>query len=228
MNVQTMQMDPRVAKIHYQDYHRKVLEHREVRRQAIAAKGRELGKEIGRVRLEKTRLEHEDEELMRAYKAMAAGARILNLPSVLKAAGVTSDTFAPKLALARADWKECYFDCPGESAWFHEERNVYNRKPGARMIRVSRECYPRETWNTYWRRENRKPDYPLRAIVPLVPVHLRPARLEEFHILWDAVWTLAPPADPLLLKRVSETIFVVVAQWDLTPLEQAILEGRIG
>src|SRR5258708_4807132 len=42
------------------------------------------------------------------------------------------------------------------------------------------------------------------AIVPLVPVHLRPKRgLENYHILWEAEWTRVVPRDPMLLRRIG-------------------------
>ncbi len=232
MNVSTMQMDPRVAKIHYQDYHRKVLEHRAERRRLLHERGRELGAEIAAARIERTRIEKEDEELMRAYKAMAAGQRILNLPKVLKAAGVQKDTHFPALAIARADWKECHFLVDYGAAWFLEANglpwNTSQRRPGPKIIRVSQACYPAETTNTYWRGQQKLSSYPIKAIVPSIPAQLRPSNLGEHFILWDAEWKAVPPADPMLLRKVSETIFVVVAMWDLTPLEQSILEGRIG
>jgi len=223
MNVQTMQMDPRIAKIHYQDYHRKVLEHRDERRRA-------LSEQIARARVERSRLEKEDEELMRAYKAMAAGARVLNLPHVLKAAGVQPKTHLPALAIAGVDWVQCHFRIEQGLGVFSEAWGGMPWKvtKGWKGVRVLGTTYPAETTNTGWRRTNRLAGYPIKALVPTIPAHLRPSSTDGLFILWEAVWEPAPPVDPLLLKRVSETIFVVLAQWDLTPLEQSILEGRIG
>lgn len=65
-------------------------------------------------------------------------------------------------------------------------------------------------------------------MVPSVPVWLRPeGHLSEYHILWEAEWEVAPPVDPILLKYVSGPMYAVIAQWDLTPVERAVLEGRI-
>lgn len=230
MNVQTMQLDPRVAKIHYQDYHRRVLEHRAERRRIIAAKGHDIGAEIRKARIERTRLEREDEELMRAYKAMADGARVLNLPHVLSRAGVQSKTHLPALAIAGADWKECHFRIERGLGVFSESSfglPGWKIPKSWRGVRVLQTTFPAETFNTHWRSQNNLAPYPVKALVPAIPAHLRPSSLEGIYILWEAVWTPAAPVDPLLLKRVSETIFVVLAQWDLTPLEQSILEGRL-
>jgi hypothetical protein len=74
------------------------------------------------------------------------------------------------------------------------------------------------------------------APVPDIPFHLRPAEkdLEKYFILWEvAEWRevyMPPraPGDPLLLERIAHPIYVVVAQWDLTELEQRLLEAFRG
>lgn len=43
----------------------------------------------------------------------------------------------------------------------------------------------------------------------------------------EAQWRPVPPVDPFLLKHLGGTLYVVLAQWDLTPLEQAVLAGRL-
>jgi hypothetical protein len=43
------------------------------------------------------------------------------------------------------------------------------------------------------------------------------------------VWRPAPPVDPMLLRRIGlADLWVVLAAWDLTPVEQAALAARIG
>jgi hypothetical protein len=41
------------------------------------------------------------------------------------------------------------------------------------------------------------------------------------------VWEYVPHPDPILLKRLSGSLFVVLAAWDLTELEQKVLKGRL-
>lgn len=66
------------------------------------------------------------------------------------------------------------------------------------------------------------------AVVPIVPPRLHPrAALSNYHILWDAIWTPAPPKDPMLLRRLAGHLYAIVAIWDLTSLEQAVLRGRL-
>jgi len=47
--------------------------------------------------------------------------------------------------------------------------------------------------------------------------------LDRFHILWEADWHLDPPQDPALLRRLMGDLWVVLAVWDLTSLERAVL-----
>ena len=79
-----------------------------------------------------------------------------------------------------------------------------------------------------WRREA------WTAMVPIVPPKHRPpgsSTLASYLILWEADdWTWAklpaPPRDPALLRSIGGDIYAVLAQWDLTPLEQMVLSGR--
>lgn len=65
-----------------------------------------------------------------------------------------------------------------------------------------------------------------RARVPFIPPQHRPRfRLDRYHLLWDAVWEQALPVDPLLLKHLDGPFYAVLAAWDLTPLEQAVMRG---
>jgi hypothetical protein len=173
---------------------------------------------------------------MHAYKAMSVGARILNLQTVLKHGGVTQGQHLPKFAVARADWKHCWFNIESGRAIFSREQYGYSRGWGSSLkfkrdqaLVVDRETFPAETTNTHWRTENKLQRYPIKSIVPSVPVHLRPldVDLSRFCILWEVTWDLSPPADPFLLRQISDHFFVVVAQWDLTLLEQSVLELRV-
>jgi hypothetical protein len=235
MNIPIIEMDQGAANKAYRDYRRSVLESRAARRANLREQGHLLGKTIRMLRSERSRMEREDEELMLAHKALAAGQRLINLPQVMRTAGVQLETFLPALAIARADWTDCFFRVENGVPYFNDtrdigyaarHRSIYGTTDKTRVVRLTGSVFPRETVDFTWR-WSRKLYYPVQAIVPSVPPHLRPAKLGTYFILWDAVWTPAPPADPLLLKRVSRDIFAIVAQWDLTPLEQSILEGRL-
>jgi hypothetical protein len=40
------------------------------------------------------------------------------------------------------------------------------------------------------------------------------------------VWDNTAPVDPMLLKKINDNFYVVVAQWDLTELERSVLGQR--
>ena len=45
------------------------------------------------------------------------------------------------------------------------------------------------------------------------------------HLLWEPRWERRPrpPGDPALLKHLAGPLYAVLATWDLTPVEQAVL-----
>jgi hypothetical protein len=64
------------------------------------------------------------------------------------------------------------------------------------------------------------------AVVPIVPPQYRPKfKLSNYHILWEADWKRVP-VDPILLKHLGGSLYAVLASWDLTEIEQAVLRGR--
>ncbi len=64
--------------------------------------------------------------------------------------------------------------------------------------------------------------------MPIIPVHLRPKRgLVNYHILWEAEWTKTYPADPYLLRRFGGDAWLVVAGWELTDVERAVMSQRV-
>jgi len=67
------------------------------------------------------------------------------------------------------------------------------------------------------------------ALVPTPPLNLRRARgLANYHVLWDAEWTRIAPSDPFLLRRIGRAdMWLVVAMWELTPVEKAALATRL-
>jgi hypothetical protein len=72
------------------------------------------------------------------------------------------------------------------------------------------------------------------AMVPIVPPKHRPPKsstLASYLVLWevdDWRWHSVPrpPGDPALLKHLAGDLYLVLATWDLTELEQLVLSGR--
>lgn len=153
----------------------------------------------------------EDREIQQIYRRIAAGFTVVRALASITAAGL-NEAGQPKLAICRADDRE--IDCGiWQDAVIFTPRNVYSRSrdrrftvgiPGANSS--TRNC---------------------RAIVPLIPVHLRPkADLSNYHILWEAEWR-GVPVDPYLLRRFAGDAWLVVAAWDLTPVERAVMAQRL-
>ncbi len=235
MHVETVSMDPRIARIHYNDYRKSCKEARLRREEELREKASELGKSLGKTRVEKTLLEKEDEHLLQAYRHLSRGETILQIHQVLAKAGLNAKKL-PNFAVCRADAKWCTLEWHSHTGvrlpYFiphNEDRPQWSYKAKKSDI-----CMPRnfdrmaELSDSKWRETHSYPQLPARCMVPTVPVHLRPKNLEAYHILWEAEWEKAPPIDPILLKRVGDDspFFTVVAQWDLSPLERQVLDGR--
>lgn len=240
MEVQMLSMDPRIAAIHYKDYRKKVRQHREERlKKAISlnTEGNQLRRQSAK---DISLIEKEDVIMMASYREMAKGQRILNVANAIRGAGLCSEKFLPKLAIARANWEHCHLRFDNGSvnnvvfsaeAWVQTTwRSDANRRYLApkRVIPFLSSIFGAELTNAEWRKGRNLPVADKqRAAVPAIPAHLRPAGdLEEFFILFEAEWDKHAPPDPLLLKHVGGHMYSVLAQWDLTDVEKAVLEGR--
>lgn len=201
MQTVTIQKDRWRARDEYQQY-----------RKAVRVRRSSLKSDLER------RLWDEDEALRRAHLELARGFKVLDLAATMKQAGVFFATSLPKFAIIRADQTECF--CRVERSGvchFHPSRG-YTIGVGPKNLhfRFREGIFPPV-----------REELTGRAMVPSVPPSLRPAGdLSRYYILWEAVWTREPPADPLLLKRLSPNLFSVLAAWDLTDLERAALNSR--
>lgn len=67
------------------------------------------------------------------------------------------------------------------------------------------------------------------SFVPMIPAQVRaqvgPIDLSKHFILWEADWTDVPH-DPYLLKHCGGELYAILAEWDLTDLERAVMAGR--
>jgi hypothetical protein len=167
-----------------------------------------------------TRHRAEDEEIMRGYKWMSQGKQLIALTDAMRQGGVEPTTGLPRLAIARADaeWVHCQLR-PNGAAVFSVERFPLRQNIAADKVHdLPQGTFDRsgigQTWQT------------AQAMVPLIPPALRPAAdFRNYHILFEAEWKRIPPKDPALLKHVGGDLYVVLATWDLTELERAVLGG---
>jgi hypothetical protein len=175
-----------------------------------------------------------DRAVMRGYKEIAKGHQLLQLSEALRIGGVEERTWEddhwqdgkyvrrtfagtfPRLAISRADARHVF--CSGiqrdGTVIFTADDRWSRRK--ADEVRAERVFDEPESRNTRHHR----------AIVPTIPPPLRPPhKLSGYHILWEAEWDLQAPVDPALLRHLGGDLYAVLAVWDLSDLEQAVLGG---
>jgi len=160
----------------------------------------------------------EDREILRGYRALARGQQVISLQAAIGSGGV-DDRGLPRLAVCRADARWCYTEgvAYDGSVTFRMDRISVTRDD-RRRLKLPPGTLParrRIRWQTF------------AGMVPTVPPPLRPAgSLAGHHILWDVTWQEMPPEDPALLKHVGGDLYAVIAVWNLTELERAVLSGR--
>lgn len=169
---------------------------------------------------------HEDEQIMRGFKALSQGKRLLHLAQTIKAGGTETRPHwsrtveLPRLAICRAHAEWCWvatgFD--GSCAFYETDewvspfaRKNVRRLPAGTLGDSNQSCHRK-----------------FRAMVPVVPAGLRPGHhLRNYHVLWEAEWDACPPVDPYLLKHIGGDLYAIVAHWDLTELERAVMTERM-
>ena len=157
--------------------------------------------------------------IKKIYRELSRGKRVINVDEAIGDAG-PNDEGLPCLAIARADQKFCRLECywtprTGSRISFgHSDRHGRLVRP---RIVPERALSPRFTSAPLQFK-------PTRAIVPMIPPNIRPSgNLSKYWILFEAEWKPIPPVDPILLRHISGPFFVVLAQWDLTEVERAVL-----
>ncbi len=154
-----------------------------------------------------------DWEIERIYRAISKGRTVLSLNQAIPAAG-TDAMGRPKLAVMRADQVTCVCDYGSSSAVIF--RNSHSRSKAA-------EWY----FEIPWPNRPVSRGWSAQALLPRIPPQHRPMQgdLASYHILWEADWTDIP-RDPYLIKRIGKDAWVVLAAWDLTDVEVAVLRSH--
>ena len=153
--------------------------------------------------------------LKKAYYAIKQGKQILDIYKAFEQAGTFPDGY-PRLAIARAHMMKIQY----RTASWSSSGGFYS--PDGINAQVA---LPNFGWQQHLL--NRE------TVVPLVPAEYHPnSDLKNYHILWEVEeggWKPVPilPGDPLLLKRLSKNLFVVLAMWDLTELEKAVIKSSL-
>jgi hypothetical protein len=162
----------------------------------------------------------EDEMMVQAFKAAAKGQQLIHLTDTIRNGGV-DDNGLPRLAICRAhaEWVYIERERDGRVVFAETPNPAHNARFSVRQLQPG--TLPEGPWVHWWDR--------WRAMVPNVPPHLRPKfQFHNYHVLWEAEWGRAPrpPSDPYLLKHVGGDLYAVLAAWDLTEVERAVLAHR--
>lgn len=166
----------------------------------------------------------EDVALMQAYKHLARGTAVIDLQAAMMQAGSklfpTCPIPLPCLAIVPSDAPECHVELTrdggarfGSTRWAKSKIN---------SVRFPAGTFPEITIQNIWSHNEHS------TITPIIPPHLRPKHnLANYRTLWEVeAWTPEPPKDPMLLKPLGGMLYAVLATWDLTEMERAVLRGR--
>jgi len=185
----------------------------------------------------KSKIQQVHRDLHRVYGHMQHGGKAINLIESFKKVGV-NENFNPKLAICRADGKICYcYKNPDGSAVFSFARDIQAARKSYRDVGFPIDTFKflakGETWINWEKRQIATP-------VPIIPASiLNPINqesekppikygLNNYHIIWEVEkWKRVPPRDPILVKLINGNVALVLAHWDLTELERAVIQGRL-
>ncbi len=170
------------------------------------------------------------------YGHLRYGKKIIDIYDSFKKAGLNEDG-DPRLAICRADAKECYCQKHEDgSAIFSLDRNIDYWDPARKTLNDVKLPSGTFQWQKKdpshslhrWNIKNER----VKTIVPIIPAKILvnevKVLLKNFHIIWEVPeWKPVPPKDPILVKQLTPNLFGVLATWDLTELERAIIRGRI-
>ncbi|KKN55951.1 hypothetical protein LCGC14_0576930 [marine sediment metagenome] len=176
------------------------------------------------------------QDMKKSMFELKQGRELIDIYKVIEKAGVNKE-LQPKLAIARADWKEVYFVKQDTGRGFFSHDTFWDRSKGFVDIpaNIFQHWVREKKTVTYkdgstdqadtWQIENKE----LKTKVPIIPSHLMPDNdLKDYYILWEVdVWENSVPKqdDPILLKRITENLFVILGAWEVTELEQSIISG---
>ena len=163
----------------------------------------------------------QDRDLAAIYNQLKLGRKLVDIHDVIKRGGIHNNRH-PKLAIAPALQKHIRCDC------YQNGRVIYHNNQGYKLNIDIPAALPTFTFQGRTGNE----DYlymELKAPVPLVPPEHRPVTLRNDHyILWEVdKWEKVAPVDPWLLRRITKQFFIVLAQWDLTELERAVMTAYL-
>lgn len=168
-------------------------------------------------------IDKEYDAAYQGYKALAKGTALLHIEDVIRAGGL-DETHRPRLAVCRASAREVMFRWPWE-----DNRASFSVVPRPSWAERHFVRVDMQRWHNIGSKYHSIEGY---ALVPMIPADVRPkGNLDRFHVLWEVPrWAdtsaTTPPRDPYLLRHLGGALYAVVAAWDLSDLERAVMEGR--
>lgn len=153
----------------------------------------------------------------KALSFLRRGKKILDITQVFQAPPLTDD-WLPAIAIAPA-WVEkvVFWQCG-----HHNYGRIAPSRWSVYSFQINNLPATSKPGEEYQERQ-------CETVVPTIPPQYLPAgnlKKGKYYIFWEVEDWKAVPKDPILLKRLSKNLFAVLAVWDLTELEQAVLRGR--
>ncbi len=181
------------------------------------------------------------DDMKKCMYQLSKGRELIDIYKIMEKAGVSKE-YQPKLAISRADWKEVFFHKKDsgrgffsgvKKSWYAKSEGDIDLPPetfiqwirGTDDVNLKDGTVGKLVKNQEWS----IPHSQIKTKVPIIPAQLMPdGKLEDYYILWEVdKWEELPKQDdPILLKRITENLFVILGCWDLTDLEQSIISGR--
>ena len=168
-------------------------------------------------------------DLQRAYGHMKHGGKVIDIYQAFKDTGIGPDG-NPKIAIVRADAKVChlYKKSKGRAIFSGIEPDRGGWGPSTARKSHREVGLPEGTfeWGTIpWQKAHQTTTVPV--IPPAILIEQVRYHLRNYCILWEVEdWKIEPPKDPLLLKLITPNLFAVLATWDLSELERAIIRSN--
>lgn len=168
--------------------------------------------------------------MKKVYGHMHHGGKVIDIYSIFNTDQLKENGDL-KIAICRADAKKCYLYKDKDGSAVFSDRPFTTWRPTPRTtykdigIPIGSITWKLEKWH---RVINEKQS----TIVPIVPPHILVKELKRslgaYCILWEVEnWQNEPPRDPILLKKLTTNLYGVLATWDLTELERAIIKAHI-
>lgn len=196
-----------------------------------------------------TALAQIDAGLYQTYLALAEEGKrnkVIDIRQTFADAGQDSKQ-RPNLAIARADWRsvQCLRSFNGELRFSDPTATTDKYVPGPNKTYL----IPRDTLPPIAGRF-RRDGFTALSMVPAIPPKLRPDSLKDYAMIWEVFdWSGEPTPlpsrwslfrsgvasrargmvstldnlDPILLRPLGGPLYVVIAAWDLSPIEATII-----